>query len=242
MGTRRIVPLDASLPVANVGGMARMARVVVPGYPHHVTQTGVPSRALFGGEPQYRAYLRVLAEQCRNRRVEILAWCLLPERVLLVAVPRRPGSLARAIGEAHKRYTRWRNSGGEERGRLFRGRFRSCVLDLRHLVAAARGSELAPVRRGLAGSAGDWPWSSAAYHLGRRRGDPLVSDRSLGGAVGDWAELLAGTDDDAEVSLRLATRTGRPAGDRKFFLRIERLAGRDLRRRRAGRPAGRHGR
>jgi putative transposase len=56
--------------------------------------------------------------------------------VHLIAVPEREDSLARAIGEAHRRYTRMKNFAAGVRGYLFQGRFCSCVLDQQHLLAA----------------------------------------------------------------------------------------------------------
>ena len=51
-------------------------------------------------------------------------------------------------------------------GHLWQGRFGSVVLDEEHLLHAVRYVSLNPVRAGLSKRAGDWPWSSAAAHLG----------------------------------------------------------------------------
>ncbi len=222
--------------------MARIARVVVPGHPHHVTQRGVRSMAVFAGDGDRELYLRLMAKQCARFRVEVLAWCLMTNHVHLVMVPEREEGLAAAVGEAHRRYTRTRNFAEGVRGYLFQGRFGSCVLDERRLLAAARYAETNPVRAGMVVHPGDHKWSSARFHLGRRKRDALVADRTLRGLVGDWGEFLGADDGEAEESLRRATRTGRPAGDRRFLVRVERLTGRELRRRKPGpRPKGRSG-
>jgi len=215
--------------------MARIARVVVPGHPHHVTQRGVRSMAVLSDDAQRRMYLDLMCEQCRRREVEVLAWCLMTNHVHLVLVPPDEAALARAVGEAHKRYTRWRNFAEGVRGYLFQGRFGSCVLDERHLLAAARYVELNPVRAKVVEKAEDWRWSSARYHLGRTGKDPLIRDRTLRGLVPDtraWRELLAEEDEAAEAALRRSSRTTRPAGDKDFVKRVEKLTGRDLQRRR----------
>jgi len=97
--------------------MARLARVVVPGYPHHITQRGNRRLPTFFSDADYEAYLALMAEQCAAHGVRIRAWCLMPNHVHLVAVPRTAEGLARAVGEAHRRYTRrvnfregWRGS------------------------------------------------------------------------------------------------------------------------------------
>jgi len=75
------------------------------------------------------------------------------------------------------------------RGYLFQGRFCSCVLDERHLLAAARYVEFNPVSAGLVKQVADYPWSSARFHLGVNPGDALVRDKSLLGLVDDWANI-----------------------------------------------------
>jgi len=78
--------------------MARLARVVVAGYPHHVTQRGNRRLPTFVSEDDYPAYLALMAEHCAARGVRILAWCLMPNHVHLVAVPETADALARAVG------------------------------------------------------------------------------------------------------------------------------------------------
>jgi len=41
--------------------MARLARVTVPGLPHHVTQRGNRRQPVFFADDDYRAYLQELA-------------------------------------------------------------------------------------------------------------------------------------------------------------------------------------
>ena len=85
--------------------------------------------------------------------------------------------LARAIGEAHRRYTRMKNLSDGVRGYLFQGRFGSCVLDERHLLAAARYVELNPVTAGMVKEAVDYSWSSARELGIRKAGRPLKRHR-----------------------------------------------------------------
>jgi len=47
-----------------------------------------------------------MGEWCQQRGVEVWAYCLMPNHVHLIAVPQSEDALARAIGEAHRRYTR----------------------------------------------------------------------------------------------------------------------------------------
>jgi REP element-mobilizing transposase RayT len=98
--------------------MARIARVVVPGFPHHVTQRGNRRQQTFFCDVDYLAYIDLMAEWCRAYNVAIWPWCLMPNHVHLIAVPANAEGLARAIGEAHRRYTRRINFREQWRGHL----------------------------------------------------------------------------------------------------------------------------
>lgn len=145
--------------------MVRIARVVAPGIPHHITQRGNRRQATFFEVDDYRAYLALMGEWCRRCRVDVWAHCLMPNHVHLIAVPSTEDGFRRAIGEAHRRYTRRVNFREGWRGHLWQGRFASYPLDEAHLVAAARYVEQNPVKAGLAERAWGYPWSSAAAHV-----------------------------------------------------------------------------
>ena len=97
--------------------------------PHHVTQRGNPRQETFSGEEDYQHYLELMAQFCRAEHVAILAHCLMPNHVHLIVVPQSAESLRRAIGEAHRRYTRRINFREDRRGHLWQGRFASFVMD-----------------------------------------------------------------------------------------------------------------
>ena len=101
-------------------------------------------------EDDHEAYLELMAEQCREQRVAIWAYCLMPNHIHLIAVPETEQALRRAIGEAHRRYTRRINFRQKWRGYLWQGRFASFVMDELYLLAAARYVELENRRIGQA--------------------------------------------------------------------------------------------
>ena len=216
--------------------MARLPRLVVPNYPHHLTQRGVRSMDIFTCDEDRVAYLAFVAEECQRHTVEVLAWCLMTNHVHFIAVPSTENSLARAFGEAHRRYTRMRNFAEKVRGYLFQGRFSSSVLDQTHLCAAVRYVEQNPVSAGMTLQAYNYPWSSARYHLGIVEHDPLVTDRNLLGLITDWEEFLGGDDANGIAQVVAATRTGRPAGDEAFLAALEDKTGRSICKKPAGRP------
>jgi putative transposase len=149
--------------------------------------------------------------------------------VHLVVVPETESGLARAIGEAHRRYTRAVNFREGWRGYLWQGRFASCPMDERYLLAAVRYVELNPVRAGLVKRAWDYRWSSAAAH---RSGvnDRLARVGPMLERVPDWTEFLSQRTGASELTrLRRHIRTGRPLGSEEFLMRVEQTTGRELR-------------
>ena len=118
--------------------MARLARVVAPGLPHHVTQRGNRRQETFFCEADYEDYIRLMSEWCSRWDVDVWAYCLMPNHVHMIVVPQSEEGLRRAIGEAHRRYTRRINFREGWRGHLWQGRLASYPLDERYLLAATR--------------------------------------------------------------------------------------------------------
>ena len=208
--------------------MVRLARVVAPGLPHHVTQRGDRRQETFFCAADYRTYLALMAEWCGHRGVEIWAYCLMPNHVHLIATPETADGLRRAIGEAHRRYSLAINRREDWTGHLWQGRFNSFPMDQAHLLSAARYVELNPVRARLARRAQDYPWSSAAAHLAAQD-DRLAKTGPLLALVDDWAEFLDdGLEASAAEALRRHERSGRPLGGESFLAALERRLGRTL--------------
>lgn len=216
--------------------MARISRIVVPGYPHHITQRGVRSMDVFHSDEDRRQYLLFLSEEATRYGVDILAWCLMTNHVHFIAIPHHETSLSRGFGEGHRRYTRMKNFSQGVRGYLFQGRFGSCVLDEQHLMAAARYVLMNPVSSGMVHTPCEYMWSSARFHAGLSENDPLVKDRTLMGLIMSWQDFIAVEDDEKARHLRRVTLTGRPAGSDDFVQRIEKMTGRDLSIGKPGRP------
>jgi len=115
---------------------------------------------VFQDDEDRRVYLQLLAaEQAARYGLRFLAYCLMSNHAHLIVIPSEEHSLSRGLGEAHRRYTTYVNLRDGVRGYLFQGRFYSCPLDERHLVAAARYVERNPVRAGLVRYAWDYACS-----------------------------------------------------------------------------------
>jgi putative transposase len=217
--------------------MARLARSTVSGYPHHVVQRGNYDQLVFETDTDYRRYLDWLREYTVRYGVDIWAYCLMPNHVHFICVPKADGALARTFNTTHMRYAQYFNGKREVAGHLWRARFMSCALDEPSVFEEVRFVENNPVRAGIAPLAEDYPWSSARNHV-TGAPDPLLNGRSsLENAVPDWREYLKGRGEEAILRrVRDHLKTGRPAGGPDFVHELEGLLGRRLEALPRGRP------
>lgn len=216
--------------------MARMARIVAEGWPHHIIQRGNRRQKTFFSHKDYNAYIDLMAHWCRQYDVAIWAYCLMPNHVHLIAVPSKKENMRLAIGEAHRRYTLRINSREGWRGHLWQERFASFVMDENYLLACARYIENNPVRANLVETPWKWPWSSALAHLAGKN-DKLVNVEPLLSMINDgWKKFLAGgADRDEFEEIRKHGRTGRPLGGHNFMKQLEDKLGRNLMPKKRGR-------
>ncbi len=214
--------------------MARLARVVVPGLPHHVTQRGNGGDQTFFNDGDYALYRDLLGASCRAAGVEIWSWVLMPNHVHLILTPSDADGIRRALAPVHRRYASTIHARLRRTGHFWQGRFGAVALDEEHLAAAVGYVALNPVRAGLVERAQDWPWSSVRAHLeGRADGItalPPVLDR-----FPQFAEVIEAEPPPAILErLRRAESIGRPLGGEVLH---QRTGGQD-RTRPQGRQAG----
>ncbi|WP_316977834.1 transposase [Shumkonia mesophila] len=208
--------------------MARLARLVVPGLPHHVTQRGNGRARTFFSDADYRLYRDLLAESCAAAGVEVWAWVLMPNHVHLILVPADEDGLRRALATVHRRYAGHVHARLKSTGHFWQGRFGAVAMDEEHLAAALRYVAFNPVRACLAPRPQDWPWSSVHAHLAGRS-DGLTTVAPVLERFPDFKTFI-GRDADAEATerLRRAESIGRPLGDERFLADLEARTGRAL--------------
>lgn len=163
--------------------MPRTARLVVPGYPHHIIQRGNRRQDVFFTAADYQSYLELVGEKCAESGTQILAYCLMPNHTHLIVRPADPDGL-HCIGEVHRRYTRKINAQKGWQGHLWQSRFASYPMDSQHMIEAVRYIELNPVRAGICRHPALYRWSSARQRLGRGEKDLAVTP--LPDLIGDW--------------------------------------------------------
>ncbi|MGE0487040.1 MAG: transposase [Gammaproteobacteria bacterium] len=202
--------------------MSRMARVVVPGLPHHVTQRGARRKETFFGPADYAEYLSLIARACKRCGTRVWAYCLMPNHVHFVMVPSTEEGLRAALGDPHRRYAASVNERFGWQGHLWQDRFHSFPMDEAHLLAAVRYIERNPVAAGLTRTADEWPWSSAHAHLAARD-DDLVEVAPMLERIADWSGYLETPTADAERdAISRHSRSGRPLGGKMFVAELER--------------------
>jgi len=218
--------------------MARLARVVLPGYPHHITQRGNRRQDVFFEEGDYEYYLKLLKEWCAKEDVEIWAYCLMTNHVHLIVKPNRQSNLAKAIGEVHRRYTRMINFREQWKGYLWQGRFASYPMDKNWLLKAAAYVELNPVKAGMVKRAWEYRWSSVHAHLTGNDKHGIIQPDKLLSLTGDWKIYLNEAQITSDSEFESHVRTGRPLGENGFIEKAEQLLNRDLKKKKPGPKVG----
>lgn len=109
--------------------MARIARIVAPGYFHHVTQWGNRAQNVFFCDSDKKLYLELLHKYARRAGIKLYAYCLMDNHVNMVVVPRKANSFSEGFGELHREYTNMINLRQGWRGHLWQGRFQSYPFD-----------------------------------------------------------------------------------------------------------------
>lgn len=213
--------------------MARIARIVIPEYPHHLTQRGNRRQDVFFCDEDYCEYLNLISHWCREEGVAIWSYCLMTNHVHLIVTPKEGSNLSRAIGEAHRRYTRHINFREGWRGYLWQGRFASFPMEERYLLSAAAYVELNPVRAALVNAPWDYRWSSVHAHIAGES-DDIVEVEPLLDLVGDWKAFLSRMVPQPTEEFEGHERTGRPLGNESFIKKASKIVGRDLTRKKPG--------
>ena len=220
--------------------MPRVARIVIPNCPHHVTQRGNNRQDIFFVDDDRATYFALLKEESEKYGLAVDGFCLMTNHIHLIATPEAEESLAKALGRTHFRYTQYINRFHKRSGHLWQNRFYSCALDDEHYWTAMVYVEQNPVRARLVRRPWRYRWSSAAAHSGFAK-DPsellnLAAWNKLA-AGNDWKATLIETLGEEFISaVRLNTHRGRPLGKDSFLSKIESLVGRRLRPLPVGRP------
>ncbi|MDF1777566.1 MAG: transposase [Rhizobiaceae bacterium] len=95
--------------------MARLARIVVPGLPLHVTPRGNRRGRVFFEDADHSLYLDMLAESSMRAQCEVRAYCLMPNHVHFMLVPSNEDGLRRTFADLHRRHKIFQQEGANDR-------------------------------------------------------------------------------------------------------------------------------
>jgi len=226
--------------------MPRMARVVVPQYPHHVVQRGHNRQVTFAERSDFERYLATLREFKEQYGVKVYAFCLMTNHVHLLLAPEEPAGIGNLMKRLAGRQTRHHNRLEGRSGTLWEGRYKSSLVEREsYLLACCRYIELNPVRARMVAAPQDYAWSSCRYRLGQDGADWLDPDPcylALGRTETErrrrYREFLQAAVPSGEWELiREAVQRGQLTGTERFTQEVADILGRRVERRGQGRPA-----
>ena len=147
--------------------MARLPRLTLPGYPHHVIQRGNNRQAIFAAAADYRVLLDLLEENAKKFDVAVHAYVLMSNHFHLLATPQTADGLPKMMQAVGRSYVRYFNDAQRRTGTLWEGRYKSTLIQTdRYLLACMAYIDLNPVRAGLVVQPQDYPWSSHLHYRG----------------------------------------------------------------------------
>jgi putative transposase len=225
--------------------MARLPRLTVPGYPHHIIQRGNNRQAIFADKADYDRLLSLIEEHAKKQKVAVHAYVLMSNHLHLLATPETSEGIPQMMQAVGRSYVRYFNDRHLRTGTLWEGRYRSTLIQAeRYLLACMVYIDLNPVRAGMVAHAVDYPWSSHAHYVGRRT-DRLVTPHPLYWELGNtpfareaaYAQLVDhGVGQETRQALTSAALRGWALGEPDYVADLQRRTDRRVARRAAGRP------
>ncbi len=225
--------------------MARLHRLTVPGYPHHLIQRGNNRQPIVSVAADYRILLDLLDEHAHKFQVQVHAYVLMTNHFHLLATPATQDGLPLLMQAVGRRYVRHFNQQQGRTGTLWEGRYRSTLIQAdRHLLACMVYMDLNPVRAGLAATANDYPWSSHAHYAGLHA-DNVVTPHPLYWSLGNtpfarevaYQEMVAaGITFQQQQVLTQSALMGWALGDVDYVADLQKRTLRRLEKAKSGRP------
>ena len=225
--------------------MARLPRLTLPGYPHHVIQRGNNRQAIFVSHLDYQTLLDLLIENAAKFGVAIHAYVLMSNHFHLLVTPQSSDGLPKLMQAVGRSYVRYFNAAQRRSGTLWEGRYKSTLIQSeRYLLACMAYIDLNPVRAGLVTHAGDYPWSSFGHYIGQRN-DKFITPHGLVWELGNtpfareaaYAELVqSGISAGQQTALTDSALSGWALGEADFVADLQKRTERRVAKSAAGRP------
>jgi putative transposase len=225
--------------------MARLPRLTVPGYPHHIIQRGNNGQPIFAEGADYETFLGMLEDHARRFKVAVHAYVLMSNHFHLLATPEDATGIPQTMQAIGRQYVRYFNRRQQRTGTLWEGRYRSTLIQAeRYLLACMVYIDLNPVRAGMVADPAQYPWSSHAHYVGRRT-DRVVTPHPLYWQLGNtpfardavYAQLVhAGLALPQQQALTDSAMQGWALGEDQYVADLQQRTTRRVVKRPAGRP------
>jgi REP element-mobilizing transposase RayT len=186
--------------------MPRPLRIEYPGAWYHVMNRGRRGEEIFTEKNDYRLFLEVVQESTDLFNIKIAAYCLMPTHYhLLLHTP--DGNLSRGMRQINGIYTQRFNRTHQYEGQLFRGRYKSILVEVdTYILPLLRYIHKNPLRAGICDELNDYEWSSHRGYLSdAKRWDWLYKEfplslftKDLKGSRRDYRKFM-GEDDGGDM-------------------------------------------
>lgn len=225
--------------------MARLPRLTIPHYPHHIIQRGNNRQAIFGTTADYELLLGLIDEHARKQHVAVHGYVLMSNHFHLLATPETEEGIPQMMQAVGRRYVRNFNLRHARTGTLWEGRYKSTLIQAeRYLLACMVYMDLNPVRAGMVQDPAEYRWSSHLHYIGRR-GDKLITPHPLYWELGNTpfardeaygALVRAGISESEKQALTDSTLRGWALGEPDYVAELQRRTERRVTPGHAGRP------
>ncbi|MBW0170657.1 MAG: transposase [Hydrogenophaga sp.] len=228
--------------------MARLPRLTVAGYPHHIIQRGNNRQDIVRSDADRECLLDLMAENARKHQVALNAYVLMHNHFHLLLTPETAQGVPLMMQAVGRRYVRYFNDLHGRTGTLWEGRYRSTLVQAeRYLLACMVYMDLNPVRAGMVSEARQHPWSSHRHYIGQAS-DRRVTPPSVYWGLGNtpfareaaYTELVhAGQSVAQQGAITDATLYGWALGDATFTAELQKRTPRRIAPAKPGRPVSR---
>lgn len=226
--------------------MARLPRLTVPGYPHHLIQRGNNCQAIFADTADYRLLLALIDEHAKAQQIAIHSYVLMSNHFHLLATPETENGIPQMMQAVGRRYVQQFNRRHGRTGTLWEGRYKSTLIQAeRYLLACMVYLDLNPVRAFMVTDPAEYSWSSHAHYVGRAS-DRLLTPHPLFWELGNtpfsrdaaYAELVrTGIDLDQQRALTDSALRGWALGEPQYVADLQVRTSRRVTKSSAGRPS-----
>ena len=227
--------------------MARLPRLTLAGYPHHIILRGNNRQAIFMDSADFQRTLALLQVNAQEQQVQIHAYVLMSNHLHLLLTPLQNDSLPKMMQAVGRSYVLYFNKRHGRSGTLWEGRYRSALIQTeRYFLACMAYIDLNPVRAGMVAQAADYLWSSHGHYIGRQN-EAWLSPHPLYWEMGNTpfareaaysTMVQSGIDQKQQQALTSSALSGWALGEDVFVEGLQKQTPRRVNAAKAGRPFG----